>query len=704
MQKVAAEIRAIANRYEIHIPGEGNVALVLRSIGDELRSDRLRSELGATDLPQLCGTLLDDKTPASERTEALRVLANLCICDSSNREHILEHGIDAAMLAVLTRHATQQSKLGKSTLLELMAGVGALLNLATDCPRARATMTEAGAVATVSALVGSERIYQVGSWAFGPPQGARPDWAEEIMMRLRIASWGWSLVLTLLDTSDETGQQQLQSEKRPVVWHAEQVFHALTPLRALAANTEKAPAFDEEFDLEEMVELEHAIYLGLSAVLDDGVRSDAFCRLATVPYGEEPSALQSMCEIVRQAIALPLYLRVLVCKDQDAEQAAESVVATGRMKASHAIVAIAGNDANLDTLCPVTPDGQLASDHWFVAELTSAVLAEPELVRLPCSMLALGNLARGEKQCIALAQVHGLVDAVVAHMKNGNMHVAHAAVGLLKNLAIPTTNKPRIAATGLVPTLLTFLARERDMIQPLQYGAVGLLKHLANDVSHPDSVLFLFGLLPAPAKPTEMVQVLLQLYRRTDQLHLKLETTRVFVHIIRSLWSANQTRVQEIAAKQHLTEAHVDEQIKLACTEMHDAAVLDALNALLRYGRTNAVLLSEGLLTLTLVYSANASTASDAATSLIQHVEGSASEQHFSTGAEALVYALGDVPVQIQGNACSLIQVLAAAPPTEAQQTLCAAVRAPLTSLATSTSQIQSAACKALELVEAQQM
>jgi len=52
--------------------------MMLRSFGDELRSGRLRHELGQSDLPVLCTQALY-QADTELHIEAIRVLANLCI-------------------------------------------------------------------------------------------------------------------------------------------------------------------------------------------------------------------------------------------------------------------------------------------------------------------------------------------------------------------------------------------------------------------------------------------------------------------------------------------------------------------------------------------------------------------------------------------------------------------------------------------------
>ena len=61
--------------------------ILLRIMGDELRSCRLRNELGQSNLPTLLVRILQEAS-MPERIEALRVIANLCI----------DHGVYQIML------------------------------------------------------------------------------------------------------------------------------------------------------------------------------------------------------------------------------------------------------------------------------------------------------------------------------------------------------------------------------------------------------------------------------------------------------------------------------------------------------------------------------------------------------------------------------------------------------------------------------
>lgn len=73
---------AIAVAHGISISEHDTLASVLREFGDELRSSRLRHELGQSDLPALCTQALKE-TGAEIHMEAMRAIANLCIDNST---------------------------------------------------------------------------------------------------------------------------------------------------------------------------------------------------------------------------------------------------------------------------------------------------------------------------------------------------------------------------------------------------------------------------------------------------------------------------------------------------------------------------------------------------------------------------------------------------------------------------------------------
>ena len=86
-EMLVAELAKIASEYHVGVSKETSIEILLRTMGDELRSCRLRNELGQSNLPTLLVRILQEAS-MPERIEALRVMANLCI----------DHGVYQIML------------------------------------------------------------------------------------------------------------------------------------------------------------------------------------------------------------------------------------------------------------------------------------------------------------------------------------------------------------------------------------------------------------------------------------------------------------------------------------------------------------------------------------------------------------------------------------------------------------------------------
>lgn len=86
-EMLVAELAKIACEYHVGVSEKASMEILLRIMGDELRSCRLRNELGQSNLPTLLVRILQEAS-MPERIEALRVIANLCI----------DHGVYQIML------------------------------------------------------------------------------------------------------------------------------------------------------------------------------------------------------------------------------------------------------------------------------------------------------------------------------------------------------------------------------------------------------------------------------------------------------------------------------------------------------------------------------------------------------------------------------------------------------------------------------
>lgn len=151
-----------------------------------------------------------------------------------------------------------------------------------------------------------------------------------------------------------------------------------------------------------------------------------------------------------------------------------------------------------------------------------------------CSALALGNMARNDSHCVELVAKHNIVPALVQILRENNDYkVQHAVVGILKNLAVPAANKRILGKEGIIEITAPLL--DIDTVKPLQFGVVGVIKHLC--VSNVSNSVRLVGV----EKSTEQTPLtrLLALLIRTDEVPVRSEGARVLVNAVKSIWSYN---------------------------------------------------------------------------------------------------------------------------------------------------------------------
>ncbi|CAG8523323.1 4888_t:CDS:10 [Acaulospora morrowiae] len=158
-----------------------------------------------------------------------------------------------------------------------------------------------------------------------------------------------------------------------------------------------------------------------------------------------------------------------------------------------------------------------------------------------CAALSLGNLARTslliqiDAHCIKLVHEFKIVEPLVNVLRtSNNVKVQHAVVGILKNLSLPAQNKTIIGSLGVIGLVSPFL--EKDDVQSIQLGAVGILKHLATqNVVNCKKIL----LGENPDGPERPLTRILNLIKRTDNVAVKSEGTRIIFHLIKNVWAGD---------------------------------------------------------------------------------------------------------------------------------------------------------------------
>ncbi len=161
-------------------------------------------------------------------------------------------------------------------------------------------------------------------------------------------------------------------------------------------------------------------------------------------------------------------------------------------------------------------------------------LLSPQLQLQVCACIVLGNLARSDDSCeqfVHTSRVHIPLISVLSEANDSQL--LHAAIGFLKNLAMPLKNKEVIGAAGIFEVIPRLWAL--DTLQQIQFSSISLARqltigtwenvrkvcrHLSDD---PDS----------PAHTRTQLSLLIALFERTDMAPVKMEISRLITSVCR---------------------------------------------------------------------------------------------------------------------------------------------------------------------------
>ncbi|KAL9602780.1 MAG: hypothetical protein Q9219_001623 [cf. Caloplaca sp. 3 TL-2023] len=157
------------------------------------------------------------------------------------------------------------------------------------------------------------------------------------------------------------------------------------------------------------------------------------------------------------------------------------------------------------------------------------------------SCLVLGNLARSDSICLHMVSRLALHEKLLELLHDqSNMQDAYAALGFLRNLALPTENKEIIGTQQSVETISTFWSQ--DLHPQVQHASVSLLRQLMNKCI--GNVRWLLESLSpdqdSPAHEKTYMSLLLLLFGRTDDVSTKVEIGRTVATICRCIASSSQ--------------------------------------------------------------------------------------------------------------------------------------------------------------------
>ncbi|RUP42801.1 armadillo-type protein [Jimgerdemannia flammicorona] len=182
----------------------------------------------------------------------------------------------------------------------------------------------------------------------------------------------------------------------------------------------------------------------------------------------------------------------------------------------------------------------------FISWLRDDVFASRDDLHA-CAALSIGNLARNDEHCIDLVQKHHLeVPLLAILMRTNDMRTQHAVISIVKNLSLPKANKSLLGASGAIQAAARFLKESKDMLKPIQFGAVGVLKHLATG-NFENASRMITGREPSDQSPsltTTPLDRLIALVRRTDDMPTKSEGTRVLVNLVKVVWAQGGSNIR----------------------------------------------------------------------------------------------------------------------------------------------------------------
>ncbi|RYP65925.1 hypothetical protein DL771_008055 [Monosporascus sp. 5C6A] len=240
--------------------------------------------------------------------------------------------------------------------------------------------------------------------------------------------------------------------------------------------------------------------------------------------------------------AVPLFLRVLerACREfGDAASTDEELGTQLRRTQSVFAQVLADLSAHpaFAATCGASLDG-------LEAQTLRGWLASPNAQLRSAACLALGNVARSDAACVSLLAGQGVQGPLVGILSDpasaADAQLLHAALGFLKNLAIPARNKEVLGDAGLLdaPELLPRIWGLAAQPQ-VQFAAISLARLLL--VNCPANVRRMIRARPSPSPAADAgdrrsqthLQTLLSVFATTDQEPTKTEAARAALAVCR---------------------------------------------------------------------------------------------------------------------------------------------------------------------------
>lgn len=174
-------------------------------------------------------------------------------------------------------------------------------------------------------------------------------------------------------------------------------------------------------------------------------------------------------------------------------------------------------------------------------------LSNPQLQLQVCACIMLGNLARSDAACEEFVHTSRVHIPLIAVLTNANdSQLLHAALGFLKNLALPIKNKEPLGDAGLFDVLPRLWLL--DTLQQIQFSSISLTRQLLNNTY--ENVRKICERLSededSPANMRSKLSLLIALFDRTDVEPIKMEIARLITAVCRVFNSLTHRTPEEM--------------------------------------------------------------------------------------------------------------------------------------------------------------
>jgi hypothetical protein len=168
-------------------------------------------------------------------------------------------------------------------------------------------------------------------------------------------------------------------------------------------------------------------------------------------------------------------------------------------------------------------------------------LSSPQIQLQVMACIMLGNIARSDSACeefVHTCQIHKPLIAILTEANDSQ--ILYAALGFLKNLALPIRNKQMLGDADLI----TILPRLWNMtaLPQIQYSSISLARQLLNHTF--ENVRRICRHLSedkdSPAYERTRLSILIALFQKTDAEPIKMEIARLLTAICRVFTSPSQ--------------------------------------------------------------------------------------------------------------------------------------------------------------------